>query len=90
MKPEEIKDRIIEYNPEALLITGYDEALVGIVNRCGSSELALYSYKKLVEITQQEGEDMDIIDAIEYVDYNILGAYMGENTPMVIMDNDEE
>lgn len=33
---------------------------------------------------------MDIIDAIEYVDYNILGAYMGENTPMVIMDNDEE
>jgi hypothetical protein len=43
MKPEEIKDRIIEYNPEALLITGYDEALVGIVSRCGSSELALYS-----------------------------------------------
>lgn len=76
MKPEEIKDRVIEYNPEALLITGYDEDL--------------YSYKKLVEITQQEGEDMDIIDAIEYVDYNILGAYMGENTPMVIMDNDEE
>jgi len=90
MKPEEIKDRIIEYNPEALLITGYDEALVGIVSRCGSSELALYSYKKLVEITQQEGEDMDIIDAIEYVDYNILGAYMGENTPMILMDNDEE
>lgn len=81
MKPEEIKERIIEYNPEAL---------VGVVSRCGSSELALYSYKKLVEITQQEGEDMDIIDAIEYVDYNILGAYMGENTPMVIMDNDEE
>jgi len=29
-------------------------------------------------------------DAVEYFDYNTLGAYMGENTPMFLMDDDED
>ena len=30
---------------------------------------------------------MDYDDAIEYFDYNIAGAYVGENTPIIFEDD---
>jgi hypothetical protein len=37
---------------------------------------------KIIEILMEDG--MDEEEAYEYYEYNILGAYMGETTPMFL------
>jgi hypothetical protein len=79
------REQVAEWNPEALLADGFEDALIGVVQRCGTNPLALYSYSKCVEILMDRDE-MDYEGAVEYMGYNVLGAYMGENTPMFMMD----
>ena len=92
METNEIKDTIAEYNPDALFIDGLDgdkeafnNALIGIGNRCGLTGLAIYDSQKVIEILVEKYE-MSYEDAIEWYDYNILGAYVGEYTPLFVDD----
>jgi hypothetical protein len=40
-------------------------------------------------IVEKLALDMDYVDAMEYFDFNIQGAYLGEKTPLFIsMDQD--
>lgn len=87
--PDNIREKLTEWNPEALLADGFESALVGIVQRCSLGPLALYSYTKCIDILIDR-DGMTYEEAIEYMDYNVLGAYMGENTPMFLMDDYEE
>jgi hypothetical protein len=60
---------------------GFDEAIIGTVERCGSETVLCYDYNKCVEILM---EYMTEEEAIEYMDFNVVGAYMGEDTPMFL------
>lgn len=33
---------------------------------------------------------MDYMDAVEYFDFNVVGAYVGQKTPIIINDDFEE
>lgn len=77
-----IKEELKELNPEALLIDGFDEALIGISRRCSQPALAVYDTQKIAEILQ--GEGMTHAEAHEYIDFNIAGAWMGEHTPILL------
>ena len=58
---------------------GFDEAIIGTVERFGDSEaIILYDKDKVIDILMK---DMPREDAEEYFYYNILGAYVGEGTP---------
>ena len=61
----------------------YDEAIVGVVDRCGFSAVAVYDYDKLVEVTMELGSG-DYEEAVEYVEHNIAGCFVGEGTPMIL------
>ena len=65
---------------------GMDAALVGHIMRCGSDILALYSYEKLIEVHIEAG--MDYEGAVEFIDFNQAGAYVGENTPFFLIDGE--
>ena len=86
MTPAEIKERLAELNPEALLADGFDEALVGIVRQF-NRYLALYDYERCIEelmdnmATSHESDSQLELSAIEYFEFNVVGAWMGENTP---------
>jgi hypothetical protein len=68
-----------------LKIDGYDEALIGIAEQCTGIKLLAYDYLKLIKITQDNSKSrMSYEDAMEYVDFNIVGAYMGEGTPLIV------
>jgi hypothetical protein len=71
-------DSIIERYPNEsfLKADGFDEALIGVDNK---SMRLVYSVSKCIEILCR---DMNEEDAIEYFDYNVSGAYMGEKTPI--------
>lgn len=89
-----IRAYIDENCPDALIIgTGeeHDSALIGtakIIREDEWVEVAMYSYDELIKsFTEQfRGDDSEDPeqDALEWVDYNVVGAYMGKYTPYVV------
>ena len=66
---------------EILLADGFDEAFIGIGQQF-SKFMAVYDKSKSIEILTDQG--MSDEEAIEHFDYNVTGAYMGDNTPVFI------
>ena len=70
---------------ECLIADGFNEAVIGIVY--GVQPRGVYSVRKIVDILM---EDMSYEDAVEYFEYNIGGAYVGEKTPVYVYDIQED
>ena len=60
----------------------FDEAIIGVGEGCGNSPKVVYDYDKVIEINMQDGMTYD--DAVEFFEYNQLGAYVGEYTPIFV------
>ena len=75
-----ILEQIIERyaDEEILKADGFDEAIIGFDDK--SSRL-IYSRTKCVNILM-ERDGMTEIDAMEFFDFNVWGADMGEKTPI--------
>lgn len=76
------KDSIAELNSEALLLDGFDEAIVGYVERIGTDPVVTYDKNKIIEILEREGLTYE--EALEHFDYNIIGSWLGEATPFFL------
>jgi len=78
-----LSNQINELYPdmEILLADGFDDAFIGIGQQF-SKFMAVYDKLKCIEILSDQG--MSEEEAKEYMDYNVTGAYMGENTPVFI------
>lgn len=57
-----------------------DEAFVGIATTFGEKIRAVYDINKVIDLLQRQG--MTYEEAEEYFDYKIVGAYVGEQTPI--------
>ena len=96
MKSNEIYEYLKEKSPEAILYDNCDSALIGTARLYREEkwvELAIYSYEALVEhfkteFSQDEDTSIDEAEeqAMEWVDYNIAGGYLGIYTPLIIND----
>lgn len=62
---------------------GFDGAIIGSANRFGLPTMIAYDWDKCVKILQ-ERDGMTLDEAIEYMEFNVLGAYVGEDTPVFI------
>ncbi len=80
---EEIKERLAELNPDAIVWDGFEDALIGIGSRCGQPALAVYDYDKMVEVLVKR-DGMSVLDAIEYIDFNVTGGWLGDHTPIAL------
>ena len=69
-----------------MLCNGFDEAIIGMAERINLSHVVAYDVDKMLEI-MVERDGMTYEEAMEYFDYNILGAWMGEYTPVYIRKN---
>jgi hypothetical protein len=67
-----------------VLADGFDDALIGTGWQY-SNPVAVYSYKKCVEILMKR-DSMSHDEAVEFMEYNVLGAWVGESTPVFIDD----
>jgi hypothetical protein len=74
---------VAEFNEEALLADGYEDAFIGVAVRCGKPPLAVYDAEKCIKILM-ERDGMDYIDAQEFFEFNTLGAWAGEGTPLFL------
>jgi len=77
-----MKELIAEYNQESLLADGFDDAIIGIVDSFSDNPVVLYDKDKCIDILCK---DMSREEAIEYFNFNVMGAYMGDNTPKFAM-----
>lgn len=77
-----LKDWIADFNPEALMADGFDDAIVGVAERCSQPALVVYDGEKCLEILMAGG--MDRSEAQEYFNFNTLGAWVGPNTPLFL------
>jgi hypothetical protein len=69
-----------EFLEDLLLATGFDEAIIGRGSRCGQPDVAVYDTEKIINILVKQG--MSHEEAVEYFDFNIVGAWMGDQTPI--------
>ena len=66
-----------------LLADGLESAFIGI-GRQFTHPIAIYSYKKTLKCLKGMGMDME--DAEEYFQFNIAGAFVGDQTPVFLQD----
>jgi hypothetical protein len=66
--------------PDLIILDGFDEAIIGVVERIGLLAVC-YDKHKILKILMR---DMNETEAIDYYEFNILGAYMGESSPVYL------
>lgn len=76
---------------KVVLLDGLDSAILGLVaipnNVTASATVIAYSVKLILASLCADG--MDEEDALEYFNFNIGGAYLGEGTPVFLQDDSE-
>ena len=78
---KELKETIAEHNPKAMFADGHDDALMGY----SSDGKAIYSVNQMVK-TLVERDGMTPDEAIEFFNFNIECAYIGEGTPIYMYE----
>ena len=85
MNREDIASYCEEHYPddEILLADGFEDAFMGIVESFGSAPKALYNTEACIDaLTERDGMSYD--EAMEYFNFNVAGAYVGEHTPAFV------
>ena len=67
-----------------LLADGLESAFMGI-GRQFHYPIAIYSYKRVIKILMRDHR-MDREEAEEYFQFNIAGAFVGDQTPAFLQD----
>ena len=65
---------------ECLTADGFDDALVGCTY--GANVVAVYDIHRMIEVLVNEGMEHD--DAVEFLEYNVVSAYLGDKTPLYV------
>jgi|TARA_A100001391_G_scaffold200696_1_gene185819 hypothetical protein len=62
---------------------GFDNAIIGVGERCNTDSMIVYDYDKMVKVLVTR-DDMSYEEAEEYIDFNIVGAWIGDTTPIIV------
>ena len=78
-----------DYMDKILLADGFEDAFVGVVESFGSAPKACYNIDTCVDILMEgervlDNEVMTYDEAVEYLEFNLTQAYVGEHTPAFI------
>lgn len=61
---------------------GYDDAILGTTTNRDGEEILAYDRGRCLSILERQGMSRE--EAVEYFEYNVAGAYMGEGTPIFV------
>jgi hypothetical protein len=74
-----------EMDESVLLMDGFEDAFIGFSQRINEPMLAVYSKDKMVKVLVfRDGMTYD--EAEEYIEFNCIGAWVGEQTPIIVRD----
>jgi hypothetical protein len=73
-----IRQKLAErFQQDLLFADGFDDAIIAIEVNTGR---VIYDYNKMIGSLVSDG--MSLEEAVEYLDFNVLDAYVGEQTPI--------
>jgi len=64
---------------ELLLMDGYNDCFLGVVERAGMPPIACYDKAKVIARLRGDGMTQD--EAVEFFEFNQVSAWMGDKTP---------
>jgi len=77
-----LRDWLNDLDPDILVLDGCDDAILGVVQRCGQPPIVIYDFDELVVAFIDHG--MTYTEAVEHIGTNIEGAWLGPSTPGVL------
>ena len=82
-KKIDLLERVEEIFPEEnfLKADGFDDCIIGVSERFGQEAILVYDKDKIIKSLMK---DMTEEEALEYFDFNIIGAWVGDKTPAFI------
>jgi len=89
-KKDAISRLLEDEGKSALFVDGFDDALIGVScpNPKENEARLVYSYQQCLEIVMRDSE-MSLEDADEWMQVNFVGAYVGEQTPIFMIELDK-
>ena len=78
---EELKETIAEHNPEAMFADGHDHAIMGYT----TDGRVVYSANQII-VGLMDRDGMTNEEAVEFFNFNIECAYVGEYTPIYMYE----
>lgn len=82
--PSSYENRILEWIDETFEMIiypdGFEDCIVGVGERCGGPPVAVLDIEKMFKKLEKQGMTHD--EAVEYFEFNVLGAHVGEQNPV--------
>ena len=79
-----IRQKIVEANPEAIMIQGYDDCIVGV----SINDQVIYDVDSIIKKLMGIDHDMNHESAVEWFEFNILGRFSNQvNEPIFVSFN---
>ena len=76
-----LAERLLDIGVEnALIMDGYDDCVIGVLERFGMERIVLYDKAKVIDKLIENGCD-DYEGANEFYEFNQLGGWHGDKTP---------
>ena len=77
-----LSDQLMDIGVEnVLLMDGYDDCVIGILERFGMEPVVLYDKDKVIEKIMKERPGGSYEEAVEHYEFNQLGGWHGDKTP---------
>jgi len=86
---KDVYSELTEFNPKAMIIDDFEEAYLGY----SSDGKAIYDFYTMLDMVidgiyedapKEITEDNAYSEAYAHLDLNVLGAYVGEHTPIIM------
>jgi hypothetical protein len=72
-----------------IILEGFDSAILGVGESAGwDSPCIVYDYQKCLDVLVQK-HDWEKEDAIQWMDYNVINAHMGEGNPVFVFPSQD-
>jgi hypothetical protein len=76
-----LADRLLDVGvEEGLVMDGYDDCVVGVLERYGMEPIVLYDKDKVIKKLMDDGCET-YEEAVEFYEFNQLGGWHGDKTP---------
>jgi hypothetical protein len=85
----QLVEKVVESSEEDVLFAnGFDEAILGLsLDNPKEGLRVIYDYSKCISILE-ERDGMTLEEAEEFFSFNVVGAWVGEGTPLYVLTKD--
>lgn len=83
-KWEEVLEAVSQFYPDSLKADGFNKAIIGYAAAGPLEGRLIYSIEEMIKILRFGG--MTEEEAVEYLEFNTINAWVGEHTPIFMRE----